>query len=110
TLHIVLRQSNRTYHIHTSVLHSFSTTTRPPPTSTLFPYTTLFRSNFDWALLKNTKVKEDLTVQFRAEFFNVFNNVSFARFTNDLSSPSFGTYSGTDTTPRQIQFALKLLW
>jgi hypothetical protein len=66
--------------------------------------------NFDWALLKNTKVKEDLTVQFRAEFFNVFNNVSFARFTNDLSSPSFGTYNGTDTTPRQIQFALKLLW
>ena len=66
--------------------------------------------NFDWALLKNTKVKEDLTVQFRAEFFNVFNNVSFGRFTNDLSSPSFGTYSGTDTTPRQIQFALKLLW
>jgi hypothetical protein len=66
--------------------------------------------NFDWALLKNTKVKEDLAVQFRAEFFNVFNNVSFARFTNDLSSPSFGTYGGTDTTPRQIQFALKLLW
>jgi hypothetical protein len=66
--------------------------------------------NFDWALLKNTKVTEGLTAQFRAEFFNVFNNVSFARFTNDLSSPSFGTYNGTDTTPRQIQFALKLLW
>jgi len=66
--------------------------------------------NFDWILLKNTNVNEDLTVQFRAEFYNVFNNTSFARFTNDLSSSSFGTYNGTDTTPRQIQFGLKLIW
>jgi hypothetical protein len=66
--------------------------------------------NVDWILLKNTPVTEKLTAQFRAEFYNVFNLVSFARFTNDLSQPAFGTYSGTDTTPRQIQFGLKLLW
>jgi hypothetical protein len=66
--------------------------------------------NVDWILLKNTPVTEKLTAQFRAEFYNIFNLVSFARFTNDLSAPTFGTYNGTDTTPRQIQFALKLLW
>ena len=59
---------------------------------------------------KNTKAGENLTVQFRSEFYNVFNNTSFARFTNDLSSAAFGTYNGTDTTPRQIQFAMKLIW
>jgi hypothetical protein len=65
---------------------------------------------FDWIVLKNTPVAEGLTAQFRAEFFNVFNNTSFARFVNDLSAAGFGTYSGTDTTPRQIQLALKLIW
>ena len=71
----------------------------------LNPYT-----NFDWIFLKNTPIKENLSTQFRAEFYNIFNNTSFARFTNDLSSPAFGTYNGTDTTPRRIQFAFKLIW
>jgi Carboxypeptidase regulatory-like domain len=67
-------------------------------------------TNFDWVFLKNTQVSENLNVQFRGEFYNVFNNTSFARFDNNLSSPTFGVYQGTDTTPRQIQFALKLIW
>jgi hypothetical protein len=67
-------------------------------------------TNFDWVFLKNTSVSEGVTVQFRAELFNVFNDTSFARFDNNLASPTFGTYGGTDTTPRQIQLALKLIW
>jgi hypothetical protein len=67
-------------------------------------------TNFDWVILKNTQVNENLNVQFRSEFYNVFHNTSFAQFDNNLSSTSFGTYQGTDTTPRQIQFALKLIW
>jgi len=61
-------------------------------------------------LLKTKAINERISAQFRAEFLNAFNLVSFAGFTNDLSSPAFGTYNKTDTTPRQIQFALKLLW
>lgn len=67
-------------------------------------------TNFNWMLLKNTRVSERLSVQFRAEFYNVFNNTSFSLLANDLSSPMFGTYNGTETTARQIQFGLKLLW
>ena len=67
-------------------------------------------TNFDWVILKNTQVNENLNVQFRSEFYNVFNNTSFAGFDNNLSSATFGTYSKTDTTPRQVQFALKLIW
>jgi len=67
-------------------------------------------TNFDWIFLKNTQVSENLNVQFRSEFYNIFNNTSFAGFDNNLSSAGFGTYAGTDTTPRQIQFALKLIW
>jgi hypothetical protein len=67
-------------------------------------------TNFDWVFFKDTAVSEAMKVQFRAELFNVFNNTSFATFDNNLSSATFGTYGGTDTTPRQIQLALKLIW
>lgn len=67
-------------------------------------------TNFDWVFLKDTAITEAMKVQFRAELFNVFNNTSFATFDNNLSSATFGTYGGTDTTPRQIQLALKLIW
>jgi hypothetical protein len=67
-------------------------------------------TQFDWAVIKNTPVGEDLNIQFRAEFFNALNNTSFAGFQNVLTSPAFGTYTATDTRPREIQLGLKLLW
>jgi len=67
-------------------------------------------TNFDWVFLKNTPIREEINLQFRAEFYNVFNNTSFSSFVNNLSSANFGTYEGTDTIPRQIQLALKLIW
>jgi hypothetical protein len=67
-------------------------------------------TQFDWIILKNTAINESVTAQFRAEFFNVFNNTAFAGFQNTLSSPSFGTYQSTLTRGREIQLALKLLW
>ena len=67
-------------------------------------------TDFDWSFFKDTRVSEKLNVQFRAELFNVFNNTSFAGFDNNLASPTFGTYGKTDTVPRQIQMALKLIW
>jgi len=67
-------------------------------------------TNFNWVLSKDTAVSESLRMQFRAEFYNVFNNTSFSQLVNDLSSSAFGTYSGTETTARQIQFGLKLIW
>ncbi len=67
-------------------------------------------TQFDWVVLKNTAVAEGVNLQFRADFFNVFNNTSFAGFQNILTSPAFGTYQATDTRPREIQLGLKLLW
>ncbi len=67
-------------------------------------------TQFDWVVMKNTAVRENVKVQFRADFFNIFNNTSFAGFQNVLSSPAFGTYQATDTRPREIQLGLKLFW
>lgn len=46
-------------------------------------------------------------LQFRAEAFNVFNNVNYTSVSLDANSPnSFGQFTGT-TPPRVMQFALR---
>ena len=68
--------------------------------------------NWDFAVLKNTKIWEGGTLQFRAEAFNIWNRAQFdPPFENDISTPStFGKITSTSTTPRVWQFGLKLLF
>jgi hypothetical protein len=47
-------------------------------------------------------------MQFRAEFFNIFNRVQFGFPGQALGSSSFGVVSTQANTPRLVQFALKL--
>ncbi|MBF8305604.1 MAG: hypothetical protein HW398_792 [Acidobacteria bacterium] len=61
--------------------------------------------------------KEGMTIQFRGEFFNLFNRVNFGLptpeiFTNATGARnlSAGKILNTSTDSRQIQFALKLLF
>jgi len=69
------------------------------------------------ALAKNFRFSERLNLQFRSEFFNVFNHTNFnapnpvvyAAATGG-PSPTAGVITATSTTSRQIQFGLKLLW
>jgi hypothetical protein len=63
----------------------------------------------DLGLLKNTKITERLNTQFRAEFFNAFNNVNFNGPSSSLSSSSFGRITSAGD-PRILQFALKLIF
>jgi hypothetical protein len=71
--------------------------------------------DFDLALIKDTPLatrggKELASLQFRAEFFNVFNTVNFGLPSNILLGPGFGEISRTAGTSRQIQFSLKLIY
>ena len=67
--------------------------------------------NFDVALLREIPVgHESVKLQFRAEFFNVFNIVNFGLPANILLGPGFGEINHTAGTSRQIQFSLKLLY
>ena len=72
--------------------------------------------NTDFSLSKNTKIREDIGLQFRAEFFNIFNHPNFALPANNVFAAS-GAFTGnvglitatnTGSTPRQIQVGLKL--
>ena len=71
----------------------------------------------DLSFAKKTAISEKLRVQFRAEFFNIFNRANFGTpnavvFTSATAAPSptAGVITSTSTTSRQIQFGLKLLW
>ncbi|MHB8500353.1 MAG: TonB-dependent receptor [Candidatus Acidiferrales bacterium] len=77
--------------------------------------------NFDFSIFKNNYVKrvsDAFNVQFRAEFFNVFNRANFAppldnRNIFDASGAPIanaGLITSTQTPSRQIQFALKVIW
>ena len=64
--------------------------------------------NTDVALLKVTKVSR-ADVQFRAEAFNVFNNVNFNLPNNNVSSAQFGRITSA-LDGRILQFGLKVLF
>ena len=69
----------------------------------------------DLAVVKDTRLgrrgnAEMLTLQFRAEFFNVPNLVNFGLPANIVLGPGFGIINRTAGTSRQIQFSVKLLY
>jgi hypothetical protein len=71
--------------------------------------------DFDIALIKDTPFgrrgnAEFGTLEFRAEFFNVFNLVDFGLPSNILRGSGFGVISKTSGPSRQIQFSLKLIY
>jgi hypothetical protein len=65
-------------------------------------------SNFDIGLGKSFRWGKDAArrVQFRAEFFNAFNNTHFGYPNNSIDSPGFGSITSAGS-PRLIQFALR---
>jgi hypothetical protein len=72
--------------------------------------------DFDYAVIKDTAIGrrasgvEKADVQFRGEFFNVFNIVNMGLPANTLQGSGFGVISKTAGTSRQLQFSLKLIY
>lgn len=78
-------------------------------------------TNQDIAFVKTTSIKEKVSIQIRAELFNVWNWHSFnnsgqyssgvgSAWTTDIASPVFGQWNGTVTTPRNIQLGMKVIF
>jgi hypothetical protein len=81
--------------------------------------------SLDTAFMKDTrvtKISEAFHIQFRAEFFNIFNHTNFDTSNMNLGvfqlapngaatpNPTFGQFVQTATTSRQIQFGVKVLF
>ena len=82
--------------------------------------------NVDFSIIKRFPIRESKNIEFRAEFFNLFNHVNFANpISNFNAVPSsnispttgqiinnnpgdFGRINSTSNNPRLIQFAVKL--
>jgi hypothetical protein len=99
----------------------------PPSTSGFFgnvgrdTYIGSGLATWDFSVLKDTAIRERLSVQFRAEIFNILNRANFNTpnlivFTPPTAtnltglSGTAGAITSTSTTARQVQFGLKLLW
>ncbi len=66
-------------------------------------------ANFDFAAFKRTTFGpgEKMGIEFRAEFFNLFNHPLFGPPNESAGSNTFGVVNSTVNTPRLIQFGLK---
>jgi Carboxypeptidase regulatory-like domain/TonB dependent receptor len=64
---------------------------------------------WDFSALKNFRITESKTIQFRGELFNIFNHANFGLPQNDLNSPNFGQIQNAGSG-RLVQFALKFLF
>jgi hypothetical protein len=65
--------------------------------------------DWDFGVLRNIKVTESTSFQFRAEMFNFLNHPNFRLPDSDISSPTFNQVLAA-RDPRQVQFALKFLF
>lgn len=74
--------------------------------------------NLDNSLNKDfkiTKISEDFRIQFRAEAFNILNHASFQQpgvsiFQGTALNASAGRITSTTSSPRQLQFGLKIVF
>jgi hypothetical protein len=65
-------------------------------------------ANFDFSVFKNTSLTERFSLQFRTEFFNIFNRVQFGPPGEVLGNAQFGVVSTQLNLPRLIQFSMRL--
>ena len=68
-------------------------------------------TNYNIALVKDTRITERQSLQFRADFYNLFNHPAFFTGDPNINSLNFGkitsqNYSADGVGPRLVQFGL----
>lgn len=71
--------------------------------------------NTDFSVVKHFTLRENMRLDFRSEFFNLFNHPQFGapggnNVGADFNSPTFAVVNYTVNNPRLVQFALKLMF
>ena len=76
-------------------------------------------ATWDFSAVKDTRLRENLNLQFRAEIFNLLNRANFntpnpvvfvTAPSGPVTSSTAGQITSLSTPPRQVQFGVKLLW
>jgi hypothetical protein len=66
--------------------------------------------DLDLSIFKNFQLAERFRLQFRAESFNLMNHPQFGPPNTTIGTPTAGVISTVNNAPRDIQFALKLVF
>jgi hypothetical protein len=66
--------------------------------------------NFDLAVTKGIEMRNANKLEFRGEFYNVFNFVVFGLPNNVVTGSGFGVINATASNSRQLQFSLKWIY
>jgi Carboxypeptidase regulatory-like domain len=66
--------------------------------------------NVDFNAFRDFPLRESLKLEFRTEFFNLFNHTNYALPNANVQSSAFGQITAASGPPRQIQFAAKILF
>ena len=66
--------------------------------------------NVDFIAFKDFPFTERLNLQFRSEFFNIFNHTNFGLPDAVVTDSNFGVITSTGGASREIQLALKLIF
>jgi hypothetical protein len=66
-------------------------------------------SNIDFSVIKSTRIIENHRLEFRAEFFNLFNHPNFNIPARTYISATFGQINSAFPS-RDIQFGLKYIF
>ena len=64
--------------------------------------------NTDFSVIKQFSLPREMGLNFRAEFFNLFNHPEFGAPIADINQSAFGAVTSTVNNPRLVQLALKL--
>lgn len=67
-------------------------------------------NNWDLSVIKDTRIREGIKAQFRAEFLNAFNHVLFSNPNTTVTSTAFGTITSEKGYPRRIQLGIRLIY
>jgi outer membrane receptor protein involved in Fe transport len=67
-------------------------------------------NNWDMALLKDTKLTERMNLEFRAEFFNLFNHAQFGAVNGNFSAGRGFGFATSASPPRIGQLSFKLIF
>ena len=66
--------------------------------------------SLDLSLTKNTRISDNLHLQFRAQAFNLTNTPNFNNPASDVGATGFGVITSQAGNPRILQFVLKLTY
>jgi hypothetical protein len=67
-------------------------------------------NNFDISILKNTRIKESLNIQFRVEAINAFNHPNFAAPVTNPTASNFGQVTAVQNYSRRLQLTAKFIF